>query len=76
MLFLVLYISRKKLGGLYIKIVFKNDLKTTQNPRKQSPGTALKKVVLKIFPNLAGKYLCRRPFFNKAAGDSITGFFP
>ena len=76
MFFLVLYISRKKLGGFYIKIVFKNDLKTTQNSQKQLPGGALKKFVLKILSELAGKYLCQSLFFNKVAGDSITGFFP
>ena len=55
MLFLVLYISRKKLGAFYIKIVFKSDLKTTQNPQKQLPAGALKNVVLKIFAKLAVK---------------------
>ena len=65
MLSLVLYISRKKLCAFYIKIVFKNDLKTTQNPRKQSPEGALKKVVLKIFPKLAEKYLCQSLFLIK-----------
>ena len=54
----------------------KNDLKTTQNPQKQPPGGVLKKVVLKVFAKLAGKHLCPGLFFNKVAGDSITGFFP
>ena len=38
-----------------MKIVCKDDIKTTQNPQKQPPGGALKKVVLKIFANLAVK---------------------
>ena len=61
---------------MYLKNLHKNDLKTTQNPRKQRPGGAMKKVVLKTFTKLAVKYLCRSLFFHKVAGDTITGFFP
>ena len=55
MLFLVLYISRKKLLVLFkvkfcLKHLHKDDLKTTQNPQNQ-PGGVLKKLFLKISQN-------------------------
>ena len=63
MLLLVLYISGKKLDAFYIKIVCKNDIKTTQNPQKQPLGGALKKVVLKNFAKLAVKIPLSEPLF-------------
>ena len=60
----------------YLKHIHKNDLKTTQNPQKPPPGVVLKKVAFKNFAKLAGKHLCQSLFFNKVAGDSITGFPP
>ena len=71
------YLQKETFGAFYIKFylkhLYKSDLKTTQNPQKQPPGCVLKKAVLKDFAKLAGQHLCL--FFNKVAGDSITGVF-
>ena len=59
----------------YLKHLHKNNLKATQNPQGQPPVGVLKKVALKNFAKLAGQNLFRSLFFDKVAGDSITGFF-
>ena len=73
------HLQKETFGAFYIKFyvkhVHKNDLKVTQNPQQQLPVSVLKKVLLKNFAKLAGQNLCRSLFFNKVAGESITGFF-
>ena len=78
-IFSIVHLQMETFGAFYIKFylkhIYRNGLKTTQNPQKQPPADVLKKAVLKSFAKLAGQHLCRSLFINKVAGDSITGFF-